>query len=240
MAARTVREIMNPQLLSLHGPAPANEALDMILEYGVTAVPVLDAEDRPVGVTSLRDLVRVGVADAPVTSPATTVALNASVASAAETMATTGRHHLVVVGADGRAVGMVSTLDVIRALLGYPVKHPPTFPQQDPLGASWSNDQALDEKGLDAVPHEPGVLLLLRGGREQDQDRVWAETATDLHERANDLVTHRVAEAESLELVLRERNLRMRYAVESDPSKRASLARRVQELIEHTPPPGST
>lgn len=238
--ARTVREIMNPELLSLRGPAPAKETLDMILEFGVTAVPVLDAEDRPVGVTSLRDLVRSGPSEAPVTSPATTVALNASVASAAETMATTGRHHLVVVGADGKAVGMVSTLDVIRAMLGYPVKHPSTFPRPDPLGAHWSNDEVLDESGIAALPHEPGVLLLVRSGTERGEDRVWAETAADLRKRADELVSHRAPEPSSLESVLRHGDLRVRYTVVSDPARRATLARRVQELIANAPPPGST
>jgi CBS domain-containing protein len=240
--ARTVREIMNPHLLSIHSAEPADETLDRILEFGITAVPVLDEDGRPVGVTSLRDLVRVGAQKAPVTSPATAVALHASVASAAETMATTGRHHLVVVDASGRAVGMVSTLDVIRALVGYPVKHPSSFLGQDPdLGVWWSSDEVFEPSSMASLPKQPGVFLLVRGGVDRSEDCVWAEATTNVRTRATELLSERPRnDPPRLEEILRVPNLRVRYAIIRDETEQRTLVRRLRERMDLAPPPGGT
>jgi CBS domain-containing protein len=240
--ARTVHDIMNAELLSIGADSRADLALDTILEFGVTAVPVLDAEGRPVGVSSLRDLVRLGPERAPMTTPATTIAMTASVAAAAETMATTNRHHLVVVGSDGKAVGMVSTLDVVRALLGRPAAHPAAFPRYDAeLGTSWSSDEVLGaSNGSLTVPEEPGVLLLVRGGVESDETPVWAAAAESLRALVRALEAGRADVAPALAEIQRSGHLRFRYAVLIEESGRAALAQRLRDRMAKAPPPGGT
>jgi CBS domain-containing protein len=239
--ARTVREIMNHELLSIRRHAPANDTLELILEFGITAVPVLDEDDRPIGVCALRDLVRSPPGEAPMTSPASTIDQGASIAAAAEVMAKTGRHHLVVVDADGHAIGMVSTLDVIRALLGEPVRHPASFPHRDAvLGVAWSHEEILDKAAAVEVPRAPGVLMLLRGGVERDEVAVWAEAAEDLRERAIALANRAAGESESLRAILADPRLRMRHCLVHDAAQRQTLAERLRDRFASAPPPGGT
>jgi CBS-domain-containing membrane protein len=96
-----------------------------ILEFGVTAVPVLDEEHKPVGVISLRDLSRPG--EPHMSTPARVVRGSASIEEGARTLANADVHRLVVVDDAGVAIGMVSAVDFIRALTGTPAHHPSRF-----------------------------------------------------------------------------------------------------------------
>lgn len=121
-----VADIMNSKLLYIREGDRLALARAKIIEFGVTAVPVLDDDHRPVGVISLRDFER---HDGPVnaTEPARVVRDDASVGDAAQVMATYGVHHLVVVDARGVAVGMVSALDFVRWFTGTKAEHPAAF-----------------------------------------------------------------------------------------------------------------
>ena len=123
----TVRDIMNPKLVYLHAGDRPELARTPILDLGITAVPVLDDDHKPLGVVSLRDLADPRRKEALVTTPAEKIAVDASVHSAALALTDADVHHLVVVDVDGRAVGMISALDVLRAMLGLAVKHPKTI-----------------------------------------------------------------------------------------------------------------
>lgn len=122
----TVRDIMNPKLLYMRDGDRVSLARRHILDFGVTAVPVLDETHRPVGIVSLRDLEREGESAAP-TGNVVCVKDTDTVESAARKLAETDFHHLVVVDDKGIAVGMVSTGDFLRALLGMPARHPKAF-----------------------------------------------------------------------------------------------------------------
>ena len=121
-----VRDIMNPKLLYIRDGDRLGLARRQILRFGVTAVPVLDEGHRPVGVVSLRDLadeedhIKVSV-------PVATVRADIDVQQGAKELAVTGHHHLVVVDDKGVAVGMVSSIDFVRALVGVEVTHPEQF-----------------------------------------------------------------------------------------------------------------
>lgn len=130
----TVRDFMNSKLVYLQEGDRAELALQPILEFGITAVPVLDEDHRPVGVVSLRDLVDPKRRGARVTVPVESIGRDTSIAEAARAMTDAEVHHLVVVDEDGRAVGMLSTLDLLRAFLGVVAKHPratETFARRD-------------------------------------------------------------------------------------------------------------
>jgi CBS domain-containing protein len=117
--ARVVREIMNHELFALAPDARSDHALAAILRFGSNALPVVDADPRPIGVTSLRDLVR-GGRELRYSSPAASVSLDTPITEAARIMAERRYHQLVVVASDGRPAGMVSSGDLLRALLGLP------------------------------------------------------------------------------------------------------------------------
>jgi len=126
MERKTVADIMNPKVLYIREGDRLTLARRKILEFGITAVPILDDTHRPVGVVSLRDL------DSDPEQPSTTgtvvsVRGDASVEDAAKRLADENVHHLVVIDELGVAIGMVSSLDVVRAFVGMAASHPSTF-----------------------------------------------------------------------------------------------------------------
>lgn len=115
---------MNRKLLYLREGDRPELARAKIQEFGITAVPILDDEHRPVGVVSLRDF-----AGEPVraSEPALTITETTPVIDGARTLARLEAHHLVVVDAEGVAVGMVSAVDFVRELVGLTPHHPEAF-----------------------------------------------------------------------------------------------------------------
>ena len=92
-----------------------------LLDGGYSGVPVVDAEGRPVGVVSKTDVLRHGVTlDGRVkdimTSISFTLEEDQSVSKAAALMAYEGIHRLPVVDANGKVVGLLSSLDVLHWL----------------------------------------------------------------------------------------------------------------------------
>jgi CBS-domain-containing membrane protein len=123
----TVAEIMNPKLLYIGDEERVALARRHIIDFGVSAVPVLDDTHRPVGVVSLRDLVQDGGDRFEPSGAVATIRASESIDEGAKRLAESEFHHLVVVDENGVAVGMVSSLDFLRALLGLPPRHPDAF-----------------------------------------------------------------------------------------------------------------
>ena len=125
--SKTVKDIMNPKLLYIRDGDRIALARRHIIEFGVTAIPVLDETHRPVGIVSLRDLARDDGERFEPTGQVKTVKETDGVEDAARALAESPYHHLVVVDDKGCAVGMVSSLDFLRDLLGLPPRHPTAF-----------------------------------------------------------------------------------------------------------------
>ena len=88
---------------------------------------------------------------------------------------------------DGKAVGFLSLLDVTRALIGRPTRHPSTFPHFDAATAlEWSDDLDLSPGSLDQVPEAPGLYVLFRTELGRPDRVVWAESVNDLRSRLRD------------------------------------------------------
>jgi CBS domain-containing protein len=235
--ARFIREIMNPELFTLTPDVRADDALRAILELGITAAPVVDGEQRPIGVTSIRDFLRDGL-PAPVSSPAVSVPGDATVEEAARIMTESGRHHLVVVGGDGRAVGMLSSLDLLRALIGLPAAYPATFPHYDAtLGVAWSNRIPFDADHVAAAPEGAGVLVLSAGGIGRTECDLWVESSAALRPRLVELLQGPACDEASLASILARRDLRFRCAATTDVRLRNSVARRLRDRIDGAPLP---
>jgi CBS domain-containing protein len=129
--ATQVKDIMNPELFHLRRHHSAEDALNGLLAFGISGAPVLDGDDRPIGMLSLRELAdrRKGqTAGDLMSSPALVISAEATVAEAGRLLALTSHHRLVVVDTGGKALGNVSALDVLRAVFGLTPYHPDAFP----------------------------------------------------------------------------------------------------------------
>jgi hypothetical protein len=229
--AITVDEIMNHELFSLRPGDGASDALEYLLALSIGGAPVLDGDGRVVGVVSLRDLVdaRERVEDR-MTKPVVTVAAGSTIEAAARLLAETGLHRLPVVDRDRRAVGMVSSVDIVRGLLGMPARHPPLFPHYDAThGVSWTNDTELAPERIEAAPDGAGVLVLVHGGAGAPERVVWAEATEQLRSRLLDLLSLPQGHLPSLERWLRRGSLRFRAAAVADPAHRRSAAAAILE-----------
>lgn len=125
--SKTVKDIMNPKLLYIRDGDRVALARRHIVEFGVTAVPVLDETHRPVGVVSLRDLAAPEGDTFQPSGKVATIHASTSIEEGARELAESDYHHLVVVDDSGVAVGMVSALDFLRALVGLAPRHPEAF-----------------------------------------------------------------------------------------------------------------
>jgi CBS domain-containing protein len=237
--ARFVGEIVNHELFALTPDVRAEDALEAIVRFGITAVPVLDDDRRPIGVTSLRDLVR---GERRISTPVVSVPLSASVEEAARALAESGRHHLVVVDGDGRAVGILSSVDLLRAILGLPPHHPSTFPHYDvELGVSWTDVTPFDLEHVGSAPAGAGVLVLSSGGARRTECDLWAEAARSLHARLVEMLELPQSDAPALARILERRDLRFRCAVIPDAAERGDVAGRLRAGLESFPlPQGAT
>lgn len=233
--AMTVREIMNPELFTLSETMRADDALDALLELEITAAPVVDADRRPLGVATLRDLVLDRIKP-PECAPALAVDANLDVEEAARMMAETGHHHLVVVGSDGRATGMVSSYDLMRALVGLPPKFPATFPHRDSnLDVTWTDPAPLDGEHASSAPRGPGVIVLSTGGKNRRETDLWAESAVAIRARLVDLLELPKSADSAVAHVLARGDIRFRCATIDDYTHRARVAERLRERIARVP-----
>jgi CBS domain-containing protein len=231
--ARTVDEIMNHELFSLKPGERVEDALGFLLALGITTAPVLDDKRRPVGVVSLRDLIGAGhrfaVAER-MSRPVVTVKPESSIEEAARLLGDTDLHHLVVADEDGAAVGIVSSIDVVRALVGLPARHPGAFPHYDfETGLVWTDDIELKYETIEAAPDGPGVLVLIHGGAGEREHVVWAEAASSLRGRLLDLLSLPQVHVASLARWLERGRIRFRAAAVADAEERQRIAARILE-----------
>lgn len=192
--ALEIAEIMNHELFSVAPGDRVGDVLDLLLAYGVTAAPVLDADRRPVGFVALRDLVTAS-RDSQVlhrmTAPADVVSVHANIRAAASLMAERSRHHLACVDDEGRAVGFVGVLDVLRGTIGAPVPHPVAFSHFDPAsGLTWTDDALLTFDHARVAPAEPGLFKLIDAAPDRSDRVVWSEATPDLRRRLNELLSN--------------------------------------------------
>ncbi|WP_305885948.1 HPP family protein [Streptomyces sp. C10-9-1] len=139
MAERTVGEVMTREVVTLAPGAPVGQAARLLAARRVGAAPVLDGEDRVVGVASRGDLAS-GGRDRPGTgaarepsgaegaaegltvrhvmaAPAVTVHPEQRVAVAARAMERRGVDRLPVVDEADRIIGIVTRRDLLRVFL---------------------------------------------------------------------------------------------------------------------------
>ncbi|GAA4800068.1 CBS domain-containing protein [Streptomyces ziwulingensis] len=141
MNHQKVCDLMSDAVVRVQRGTPFKEIAHLLQEYDITAVPVVDADDRPVGVVSEADLLQKiwggesgapapGAAPLPegtkasatdaaglMTSPAVCAREDWSVVDAARVMARQNIKRLLVVDDKERLVGVVSRSDLLRVFL---------------------------------------------------------------------------------------------------------------------------
>ncbi len=219
--ALLVQEIMNREVYSARPEDDPREVLRNIVRLGITGAPVLDERGHPVGMVSFRDVLRdesARAVSAVMSSPAVAVRARTPISEAIRLVGETGYHRLAVVDDDGVAVGVVSALDLVRAIAGLPASHPAGFSHYDaPTDAVWTDDAVFGEANIARAPDGPGVLLLKYGGPGLREVVVWGEAAENVRERLQRILA---APAEVVPLVgqwLRKGTLRFRAAAVADP-----------------------
>jgi CBS domain-containing protein len=117
---------MTREVVTVQPDTPIGEIERLLIERDVPAVPVVDADNRLIGILTNRDLVErgevAGTAGAPkiaaevMTRDVASTATDASLSTAAHLMVERRLKRLPVVDASGRLVGMLSRLDVLRTM----------------------------------------------------------------------------------------------------------------------------
>ncbi|MFG2826824.1 CBS domain-containing protein [Streptomyces sp. NPDC048434] len=124
MRHRSIADLMTPHAVVVQRGTPFKEIARLLDDYDITAVPVLDENERPVGVVSEADLLRRQIAklgattaEAIMTSPAVVARPGWSVVEAAKTMEKQKVKRLPVVDDSGRLIGVISRSDLVRLFL---------------------------------------------------------------------------------------------------------------------------
>ena len=126
-----VSDLMQADLETVTPDTSVNDVFVSLAESRVSALPVVDGAGRLVGVISKTDIVaseedaegeagRAALFETTLvrdlmTSPALTIAADASIQDAAQQMLSTGVHRLFVT-TDQRAIGVISVTDILAAV----------------------------------------------------------------------------------------------------------------------------
>jgi CBS-domain-containing membrane protein len=141
MTSSLVRDVMTTEVVTAEPSTPFKEIAARLAQHRISAVPVVDADRRVLGIITEADLLlkqehpdpktdisliwtrrrrrerakaAAAVADKLMTAPAATVAPTATVTKAARRMHTAGIKRLPVVDETGRLVGIVSRADLLK------------------------------------------------------------------------------------------------------------------------------
>ncbi|MFD8325966.1 CBS domain-containing protein [Streptomyces lydicus] len=123
MKRRRVGSVMTDEVVRARSGTPAAQLARWLREYDINGLPVVDADDRVIGVVSATDLARTArgaagsgdlTAGAVMSAPARTVRADDSVVRAARLMSASGIERLPVVDEEARLIGMLTRRDVLR------------------------------------------------------------------------------------------------------------------------------
>ncbi|BDM69370.1 hypothetical protein HEK616_28570 [Streptomyces nigrescens] len=124
MRHRSVADLMTPNAVVVQPGTSFRVIARLLDEYDITAVPVVDQDERPIGVVSEADLLRrrttkagPSTADALMTSPAVVARPEWSAVRAARTMEKKKVKRLPVVDESGRLIGVISRRDLVQLFL---------------------------------------------------------------------------------------------------------------------------
>jgi len=240
--SRSIEEIMNRELLAVVPETPVGAIRELLRTFAIGAVPVLSEERRPLGmVTAAAVLAHGGTAGDRMSRPAMCVEGFTGIEAAARRLALADTHHMVVVDSAGVAVGIVSALDVLRAMLGIPAHHPAAFPHWDSATqSSWTDEWPFDEEHASQAPDAPGVLVLARGLSGEADAVVWVEACANVRKWVAAATAMGFSAEPALARLLERYDLRFRAAAIRNDADRERITSGLRSDLEHRPPPGAT
>jgi predicted transcriptional regulator len=235
--ANQIAEVMNSEVLCFERTTGARAALELMLALGVTTAPVIDERGHPIGLVSMRELAiakpQSALADL-LRSPALVTRPETSLAEAARLLDEADLHHLAVVDKAGGLVGFVSSLDLLRGLIGVPARHPETFVHWDAAaGTAFSNERLLDPEHIDGVPHAPGLMVVSRGGVARPERVAWVEVVDDLKTWLLNYFSHPDELSRTAGRLIKGGALRYRYAELADALECEQIAFRMRTHAQH-------
>ncbi|MYT16722.1 CBS domain-containing protein [Streptomyces sp. SID4951] len=160
MKHRRVGSVMTDDVVSARSGTPADDVARWLAEYDINGLPVVDAEDRVIGVVSATDLKRVRrapaaegmlTAGAVMSAPARTVRADDSVVRAARLMSTSGVERLPVVDEEARLVGMITRRDVLQIFARPDADIRNEVADEIVVRALWLSPQSVDVAVHDGV-----------------------------------------------------------------------------------------
>lgn len=169
-----VAAYMSPHPLTLVASDSVANARDLFVDNSFTVAPVVDHEGRCVGVISASDLMRrardrssqdVRVGELMTTEVVATGA-GASIAEAASILTGTGLHHLMVLDDMRIPTGVLSTMDIARALSDSDLSQPaewimnPELITVDPGDSPQTARELLREAGVSSAPVVDGGAII--------------------------------------------------------------------------------
>ena len=131
---RLVRDIMEPDVLWIPSDMPLDRVAQQLASRQVSGAPVCAADGRIVGMLSTTDLAEfyggaheLRLARDVMTPEVLAVGPDDPIEKAIKLMAFEGVHRLVVVDAARHLQGIVTSMDVLRELAGFPRQPPRVF-----------------------------------------------------------------------------------------------------------------
>ncbi len=116
--AAPVHTIMTSHVIAVRDDVSLADVVDVLVNQDVSALPIVDADGKPVGLVSKTDVLRVR-SDENLTAGALsrtqprTLPDDAPLWEAAAVMAGSRLHHVMIIDGEGALVGILSALDVV-------------------------------------------------------------------------------------------------------------------------------
>ncbi|WP_105967642.1 CBS domain-containing protein [Streptomyces geranii] len=124
---RIVGEVMTHEVVEAHRETPVKDVLRLLHRHRISGLPVVDEDEKVVGVISESDLIRRQAARSPrahgvtaqelMSTPAITVHPEQRIADAARVMERHGVERLPVVDEEDRLIGIATRRDLLRVFL---------------------------------------------------------------------------------------------------------------------------
>ncbi|HEX5441340.1 MAG TPA: CBS domain-containing protein, partial [Ktedonobacterales bacterium] len=111
------RDIMTSQVVSVSPSAPIREVADLLAEYRISGVPVVDAQGQMIGLVTEADLIsKQGKTAADIMSARVVSVREATPVDEVAQILTSNRFKRVPVMRDDKLVGIVSRADIVRMM----------------------------------------------------------------------------------------------------------------------------
>jgi hypothetical protein len=127
-----------------------------------------------------------------------------------------------VVDDQGRATGVVSLLDVVRAMLSLPMRYSASFSHVDRItGLVWTDDEPLDGKHVAHAPPGPGIIVVSFGEHGEVDRPILIDTSHSIRPRLARALEWPLGEGEDFARWMSEKPDRLRFRAAKVEDKRA-------------------